>query len=150
MTSLSRFAVLGAGHVGPVFARLAVDAGMRVTIAASGDPEDLALMMQVVLPEAEARWAADAVADADVVVMAIPLHDFTGFDPGLVAGKLVVDAMNHWAPADGVVEMFQDPRYSTSEVVQRRLAGSTVAKPLNPIRYQDLVETRRPPAPPGR
>src|SRR2546423_14542567 len=86
MTTPGRLAVLGAGHVGPVFARLADDAGMRVTIAASGDPEDLALMMQVVLPEAEARWAADAVADADVVGMAIPQHDFTGLDPGLVAG----------------------------------------------------------------
>ncbi len=150
MKSPSRLAVLGAGHVGPVFARLAVDAGMRVTIAASGDPEDLALVMQVVLPEAEARWAADAVADADVVVMAIPLHDFTGFDPGLVAGKLVIDAMNYWAPADGVVEMFQDPRFSTSEVVQRRLAGSTVVKSVNHIGYQDLVEARRPAASPER
>ena len=33
-----RIAVLGAGHVGPAIARLALDAGHRVSIAASGNP----------------------------------------------------------------------------------------------------------------
>jgi len=36
---LARIAVLGAGHVGPVIARVAIAAGFRVTIAASGSPE---------------------------------------------------------------------------------------------------------------
>ena len=29
--------------------------------------------------------------DADVVVLAIPVHRFAAFDPSLLAGKLVVD-----------------------------------------------------------
>ena len=95
---LPRIAVLGAGHVGPVIARVAVAAGYQVSIAASGDPEDIALITQVLVPGAEPRWAADAIADADIVVLAIPLHRFAAFDPALVAGKLVVDAMNYWPP----------------------------------------------------
>lgn len=35
--ALPRIAVLGAGHVGPVIARLAVEAGYSVSVAASGD-----------------------------------------------------------------------------------------------------------------
>lgn len=141
---VQRIAVLGAGHVGPVIARIALDAGYHVTIAASGSPERIALVTQVVIPGAEARWASDAVEDADFVVLAIPLHKFVTFDPGLVAQKLVVDAMNYWPAADGVQEMFQDSRYTSSEVVQRRLAKSTVVKTLNHIGYHDLEDARRP------
>jgi 8-hydroxy-5-deazaflavin:NADPH oxidoreductase len=143
-SSVRRIAVLGAGHVGPVIARIALDAGFEVVIATSGSPENLELITQVVMPGVEARWAADAVAAADMVVLSIPLHRFPALDPALLAGKLVVDAMNYWAPADGVVPMFQDEELSSSEIVQRRLAQSTVIKALNQIAYQDLEDGRRP------
>ncbi|GAA4571644.1 NAD(P)-binding domain-containing protein [Micromonospora coerulea] len=150
MPRLPRIAVLGAGHTGPVIARVALAAGHRVTIAASGSPEKIALITQVLAPGAEPRWAADAVADADVVVLAIPLHKFAAFDPALVADKLVVDTMNYWPPIDGVQQMFDDPRYGSSEIVQRRLAHSTVVKTLNHIGYHELEDDRRPAGSPER
>jgi 8-hydroxy-5-deazaflavin:NADPH oxidoreductase len=140
---MRRIAVIGAGHVGPVIARLALDAGFEVVIAGSGSPEAIALVTQIVIPGAEPRWAADAVEGADLVVLAIPLHKFTTLDAALVAGKIVVDAMNYWPAADGVEEAFEDRRYSSSEIVQRRLARSTVVKTLNHIGYQDLEDARR-------
>jgi len=143
-SSVRRIAVLGAGHVGPVIARIALDAGFEVAIATSGSPENLELITQVVMPGVEARWAAEAVRTADMVVLSIPLHRFPALDPALLAGKLVVDAMNYWAPADGVVPLFQDQRLSSSEVVQRRLTQSTVIKSLNQIAYLDLEDGRRP------
>lgn len=147
---VQRVAILGAGHVGPVFARLAMDAGFHVAIAASGSPEKIALVTEVVIPGAEPRWASDAVKDADIVILAMPLHKFVTFDPALVAQKLVIDAMNYWPAADGVLEMFQDARSTSSEVVQRRLAQSTVIKSLNHIGYQDLEDARRPAGSPER
>src|SRR5258708_31649635 len=116
---LPGIAVLGAGHVGPVIARIAVAAGYPVAIAASGDPEKIALMTQVLVPGAETRWAADAVKDADIVVLSIPLHRFPAFDPDLVAGTLVVDAMNYWPPGNGVLGMFEDPRDSSPAIAHR-------------------------------
>jgi predicted dinucleotide-binding enzyme len=140
---LPRIAVLGAGHVGPVIARVALGAGYPVKIAASGNPDAIALITQVLVPGVEPRWAADAVEDADIVVLAIPIHKFASFEPGLVAGKLVIDAMNYWPPVDGVQEMFEARRLSSSEVVQRRLAGSTVVKTLNHVGYHELEEELR-------
>ena len=46
--------------------------------------------------------------------------------------------------------MFQDPQHSSSEVVQRRLAESTVVKSLNHIGYHDLEDARRPAGSPER
>ncbi|MFD9667888.1 NADPH-dependent F420 reductase [Rhodococcus sp. NPDC059968] len=139
-----RIAVLGAGHVGPVIARVAIAAGYHVSIAASGDPEKIALITQVLAPGAEPRWAADAVEGSDLVVLAIPLHKFAAFDPGVVADKLVVDTMNYWPPIDGVQAMFDDRRYCSSEIVQHRLSRSTIVKTLNHIGYHELEDDRRP------
>jgi predicted dinucleotide-binding enzyme len=142
--------VLGAGHTGPVLARVAVEAGYPVTIAASGDPEQIELIVNVLAPGAEPRWAADAVRDADIVVLAIPLHRFAAFDPALVAGRLVVDTMNYWPPVDGVREMFEDRSLGSSEIVARRLDRSTVVKTLNHIGYHELDSDRRPVGSPHR
>ena len=147
---LSRIAVLGAGHVGPVIARVAMAAGHQVTIAASGDPENIALIAEVLAPGAEPRWAADAVEDADIVVLAIPLHRFTTFDASLVADKVVVDAMNYWPPIDGVQEPFEDHQFGSSEIVARLLHRSTIVKTLNHIGYHDLEDERRPVGSPDR
>jgi 8-hydroxy-5-deazaflavin:NADPH oxidoreductase len=143
-TPAPRVAVLGAGHVGTTLARVAAEAGLDVSIAASGDPERIALITRVLAPGAEPRWAADAVAAAEVVVLAIPLHRFPAFDPGLVAGKVVVDAMNYWPPVDGVQAMFADARHGSSEVVARRLPAATVVKAFNHIGYHELESDRRP------
>ena len=148
MAELSRLAVLGAGHAGPVIARLAVNAGYPVDIATSGHPEDIALITELVIPGARPRWAADAMADADIVVLAIPLHRFLGLDPALLNGKIVVDAMNYWPASDGVLKPFEEG--GSSEIVARRLAGSAVVKALNHIGYHELEDRARPAGAPDR
>jgi hypothetical protein len=147
---LPRIAVLGAGHAGPVIARVAMDAGYQVSISASGDPAEIELIAAVLAPGAEPRWAAEAVSDADIVVLSIPLHKFPTLDPSLMAGKIVVDTMNYWPPVDGVVPMFEDREYGSSDIVQHRLARSAVVKTLNHIGYHQLEEERRPAGSPDR
>jgi predicted dinucleotide-binding enzyme len=147
---MSRIAVLGSGHTGPIVARMAVEAGHQVFLSASGDPRKIALIAAVLAPGAEARWAADAVRDADIVVLAIPMHAFAGLDPAIFDGKLVIDIMNYWPPNDGVLELFEDTGRGSSEVVAERLARATVVKTLNHIGYHDMDERRLPPGAPGR
>ncbi|HKA10604.1 MAG TPA: NAD(P)-binding domain-containing protein [Candidatus Dormibacteraeota bacterium] len=145
-----RIAVLGAGHVGTVIARLAGQAGYSVSVATSGDPEEIALTIQVLAPGAEPRKAADAVAGADIVIVAIPLHEFKRLDPDLLTGKVVVDMMNYWPAVNGYLESFARKDLTSSEIVARRLAGSRVVKTLNHLGYHQLDEESRPAADPER
>jgi hypothetical protein len=140
--------VLGAGHVGPVIARLAIKAGYPVSIAASGDPDDIALITELIIPGAQPRWASEAVADAEIVVLAMPLHRFLDVDPGLLSGKVVVDAINYWPASDGTLTAFEDG--ASSEIVAERLAGSTMVKALNHIGYHELEDRSRPEGAPDR
>src|SRR6476646_793751 len=118
---LLRIGVLGAGHVCPVIARAAVTAAYQVSIATSGDPDRIALIAQVLAPGAEPRWAGDAVREADVVVLALPMHAFLELDPAPFAGKLVIDIMNYWPPNDGVLALFENIDRGSSAVVAERL-----------------------------
>ena len=139
-------AVLGAGHVGPAIARLALKAGHRVTIATSGTPADLALITTLLIPGAEPRSAVDAIANADIVVLAMPLHRFLAMDPNAPSGKLVIDAMNYWPPSDGTLPPpFDDEDIGTSEMVAERLHNAAVVKTLNHVGYHELETFARPP-----
>src|SRR6202453_5379737 len=72
----------------------------------------------------------------------------------------VVDAMNYWPASDGILEPFEEPfdepfqgsfeGGGSSEIVARRLAGSTVVKALNHIGYHELEDRARPAGDPGR
>jgi predicted dinucleotide-binding enzyme len=138
-------AVLGAGHVGPAIARLALDAGYSVAIAASGNPAHLGRVTQLLIPGAEPLWAIDAIAKADIVVLAMPLHRFLRMDPNALSEKLVIDAMNYWPPTDGrLPPPFDDESIGTSEVVAERLRGATVVKTLNHVGYHELETYSRP------
>lgn len=140
---LTKIAVLGVGRVGAAVARTALEAGLAVNVAGSGAAEDIALLAEIVIPGATAMTAADAAADADIVVLAVPLHKFRSVDPSILEGRVVIDAMNHWAPIDGDLPEFSDPTVGTSEIVREHFVGARLVKALNHIGYHELEEHAR-------
>ncbi|MFW8369186.1 NAD(P)-binding domain-containing protein, partial [Klebsiella pneumoniae] len=78
-------------------------------------PAEIALLLEIMVPGAVAATAQDVIAESDIVILALPLSKYRQLQPELLAGKIVIDAMNYWAPTDGTLAEFETGT-SSSEV----------------------------------
>ncbi len=145
-----RLGIVGAGKAGTAFARAAVAGGYDVAISGSGPADRIELIVEVLAPGARPLSTDEVVGYAGIIVLAIPMHRFRGLRRDLFAGKILVDAMNHWDEIDGVDEQFETAPAGTSTLVQEWFSSATVVKSLNHLGYFKFEKSRRPRGAPDR
>jgi predicted dinucleotide-binding enzyme len=145
-----RLGIVGTGKFGTTLARAAIAAGYDVSISGSGRADDIALTVDVLAPGARAETTDEVVRHTDIVVLAVPTHRFRELPRDLFAGKILIDAMNYWEPADGDDPELTTARAGTSTIVQERFPSARVVKSLNQLGYHQFEDNRRPKGRPDR
>lgn len=140
MHDIKTIGIVGAGKLGITLARIARHYGFAVNVAGSGDPKKIALTAEVLAPGTKAMTVEDVASTSDVVILALPLGKFRSLPVQALAGKLVIDAMNHWWEVDGERSSIIADDQSSSEAVQEHLKDSRVVKAFNHIGYHDLFD----------
>ena len=133
-----KISMIGAGHIGGTLAKLLVTAGHEVALSNSRGPESLKSQVADLGKSARAMTVQDAAAFGDVVILAAPWRMFEALPPPhLVAGTIVVDAMNPYGERGTILDLGSS---TSSEETAKRLPGCRLVKAFNTIHYKHLEE----------
>lgn len=147
---MTTIGIIGAGHIGSQVARAAITAGYDVVIANSRGPETLSDLVAELGENARAATAADAGAAGDVVVVTVPLSALDQIPVEPLAGKIVLDTNNYYFERDGHIEALDKGETTTSQMLQKHLPTSRVAKAFNHIRSEQITTDGTPDGAPDR
>jgi 8-hydroxy-5-deazaflavin:NADPH oxidoreductase len=142
--------IYGAGKAGTALARLTMAAGYRTLVAGSPRGSGLELLLELVVPGAEAADARTLARDADVVVLLAPFSRRAELPLEELDDKIVVDAMNYWPPVDGTDPAVDADGRGTTEIVAQRNPRARWVKSFSHLGYHDLEDDARPEGAPDR
>lgn len=143
--------ILGRGKTGSTLARRFTETGHDVTLANSRGAESLEPLVAELGPRAHAAPdLATAAAQGDVVVLALPFFLYDRLPAEALAGRVLVDAMNHYSGRDGEVPELEDDSTTSSELLARHLPGARVVKAFNTMVSTQLGAGGRSAGDPGR
>lgn len=148
--SSTTLSIIGTGRVGSGLARRAVDAGLDVVLSNSRGPETLTRLVAELGPRARAATPAEAAGTGDLVLASVPLSAHTRLPRAELAGKTVIDPMNYAPTPDWGSPELDGNELTSSELVQRHLAGARVVKALHNIGPTQLLNLFRPAGAPDR
>ena len=143
--------IIGAGQIGGSLTRLLTGLGHAVRVSNSRAPETLADL--VAETGATAVWAAEAAADADLVIVSIPQKSVVDLAPGILSARRaeapVIETNNYYPrERDGRIEAIEAGTPESVWVSEQ--LGVPVFKVFNGIFWKHLLERGLPRGSAGR
>jgi hypothetical protein len=133
-----KIGIIGAGHIGGTLAALFTKAGHQVALSNSRGPESLNPIVTSLGKNVRAMTVHDTSVFGEVVILAVPWRKPEALPPPhLVAGKIVVDAMNPYSSDFSIADLSPS---TSSEETAKRLPGTRLVKAFNTIHFKHLAE----------
>ena len=131
-----KIGIIGAGRMGGTLVVLLARAGHQVFTANSRGADSLSDLVAEAGTNAKAVTAEQAARDGELVIIALPWgHPEALPAPALVAGKIVVDAMNEFRP-DGSPSW--EGGLTSSEQTAKALPGARLVKAFNTMHFMHM------------
>src|ERR1700682_674642 len=118
---------IGSGNIGQVLARQVIAAGYDVVMSNARRAETLAPLVAALGPKARAATSDQAAAAGDLVVVAIPFRNVAQVPVQPLAGKVVIDVSNYYAPRDGHLAAIDNGDKASSEILAAHLPTSRIS-----------------------
>jgi predicted dinucleotide-binding enzyme len=131
-----KIGIIGAGFVGRIIGKLAVDAGHDVMVSNSRGPESLFSLKFAT--GCQVGTVMQAAEFGDIVIVAIPLTAYQSVPVAPLVGKVVIDTNNYYPDRDGHIAALDEHKTTTSELLAAHLPASRVIKAFNAIKMIDL------------
>ncbi|WP_396643316.1 NADPH-dependent F420 reductase [Microbacterium sp.] len=147
---MTRVGIIGAGNIGSALAQGLIDRGYEVVISNSRGPETLTDLVATLGTGASAGTPEQAAEAGEWVIVTVPLKALDTIPVVPLAGKLVLDTNNYYWERDGRIPELDEKRTTTSQMLQRHLPESKVAKAFNHIGAAEILTDGTPTGTPSR
>jgi predicted dinucleotide-binding enzyme len=143
-----KIGVIGSGKIGSSVGGKLAALGHDVTISNSRGPQTLTATAEEI--GATAGTVEEAIADADLVVLAVPVKAVPALHLDKLAGTIMIDANNYYPARDGVIDDLELKRKTSARWTADHAPGAHVVKVFNSIYFQHILDKGQPAGTDGR
>jgi len=147
---MTTIGIIGSGHVGSNLAQAAITHGYDVVLSNSQGPETLADLVENLGPSARAAMPAEAAAEGDFAIVAIPIGTIDQVPVEPLAGKVVIATINYFPQRLGHIPEIDDGTTTAPGLLQAHLPTSRVVRAFSMINAAEMSGDGRPAGDPKR
>jgi predicted dinucleotide-binding enzyme len=142
--------IIGSGHVGSNLAQAAIAHGYDVVLSNSQGPDSLAELVKDLGPRASAATPAQAAADGDFAIVAIPIATIGQVPVEPLAGKVAIATINYFPQRLGRIPEIDNGTTTAPGLLQAHLPTSKIVRAFSMINAADMSGDGHPEGDPRR
>jgi 8-hydroxy-5-deazaflavin:NADPH oxidoreductase len=147
---MTTIGIIGSGHVGSNLAQAAIAHGYDVVLSNSQGPDSLTGLVKELGPQARAATAAQAAAEGDFAIVAIPVTTIAQVPVEPLAGKVVIATINYFPQRDGHIPQIDNGTTTVPGLLQAHLPRSRVVRAFSMINAGEMSGDGHPEGDPRR